>query len=295
MARRDLMDLDECVMSALDLFIESKLPKLQLGSYKRPLVVGSGNAAVTGRILFEGKPAVFADESTYKTKLKAAKPDGAILISASGSKHAPIIAKDLNKRRIETRLLTCNPNAPAARFVDKTFVFPKQSEPYTYNTSTYLSMILAHTKEDPKQIKEHIRRVQRRVSKDIGSYNAYFLIVPSKFDALRKMFATKFDELFGPMVNGRIFTPEQTKHAKTIVQSDKELFISFGYENKVWGMSRLNISLPKNADFGALMAIGYFVIGKIQKNKPQYFKRNIERYARKASELFGSRIEPVVE
>ncbi len=91
-------DLDECVLNALDLFERNGLPQLSLGEYKRPLVVGSGNAAVTGRILFNDKDAVFADESTYSRKLEAVNGiDGAILISASGGKHAPGIAKNLNQ------------------------------------------------------------------------------------------------------------------------------------------------------------------------------------------------------
>lgn len=289
----ELIDLDECVLRALNLFIEKKLPRLQLGRYTRPLVVGSGNAAVTGRVLLHKQDAVFADESTYKTRIKAAKPDGAVLISASGAKHAPVIAKELKRRNIETRLLTCAPDAPAAKFADHVFVFPKQPEPYTYNVSTYLGMVLARTKEDPRKIKAHIRKL--RVPKNIGAYNAYFLIVPAEFDAMREMFSTKFDELFGPMVNGRVFTPEQTKHSKTVVQSDKELFISFGYENELWGTKRLNLSLPKNAGFGMMMACAYYVIGRIQKDKPPYFKQHIGRYVKKASELFGSRIEPVVK
>ena len=120
-----LINLDECVVSALELFIKKGLPKLDLGNYKRLLVVGSGNAIVTGKILFEDKDAVFADESSYLKKLEAVEVDAAFLISASGGKHAPIIAKELKKRKIKTFLLTNNPDAPAKAVVDKTFVFPK--------------------------------------------------------------------------------------------------------------------------------------------------------------------------
>ena len=62
--------LDKVVIDALNLFKKSKLPKLNL-KYKRPLVLGSGNAAVTGRIIFADKDAIFADEGNYKQKLKA--------------------------------------------------------------------------------------------------------------------------------------------------------------------------------------------------------------------------------
>jgi hypothetical protein len=42
------------------------------------------------------------------------------------------------------------------------------------------------------------------------------------------MFLTKFDELFGPLMSARMFTFEQTKHAKTVVASEPELFINQG-------------------------------------------------------------------
>ena len=76
-----IIGLDECVLSALQLFIAEGIPELHLGSYDRPLVVGSGNAAATGRIIMEGSDAVFADEGTYRDNLDIV--DGAILISAS--------------------------------------------------------------------------------------------------------------------------------------------------------------------------------------------------------------------
>ena len=48
-------------------------------------LVGSVNAAATGRILLEKADAVFANESTYEAKLASIRGiDGATLISASG-------------------------------------------------------------------------------------------------------------------------------------------------------------------------------------------------------------------
>jgi hypothetical protein len=290
-----LPDLDEVVIDALNLFKKSKLPKLNL-KYKRPLVVGSGNAAVTGKIIFADKDAIFADEGNYKQKLKAIKNiDGAILISASGGKHAPIIAKDLKKRKIETVLITNNPNAEANKFVKKTFFYPKNTEPYTYNTSTYMGMILGKTKESPQKILNLIKKT--KVPKNLKKFNAFYIIVPTEFDNVRELFQTKFDELFGPMINGRVFTIEQTKHAKTVVPSDKEFFIGLGYNNKQFGnkKNRLNVTLPKNAGPATVMALGYHIIGQIQKQHPDYFKNNITNYTKQTSKMFGSIIKPIVE
>ncbi len=152
-----LMDLDEAVVAALKLLSVTRLPETNIREFKRPLVVGSGNAAAAGRIIFRDADAVFADESNYTERLAAASGiDGAFIISASGGKHAPSIAKDLKSRGLCTVLLTCNERAPAGLDADKTCVFPKNPEPYTYNTSTYMGMILSSTGEDPRRILRHI-------------------------------------------------------------------------------------------------------------------------------------------
>lgn len=297
-----LPDLDVVTINALDLFIEEGIPKLDLGNYSRPIILGSGNAFNTGKILFHDKDAVFADEGTVHEKLESIKNiDGAILISASGAKHAPIIAKELNEKQIETRLLTCNKDAPAKAVVgeDKTFVFPKRTEPYTYNVSTYLGMIFGKTQEDPAKLKEFIEKNIDPIleSKSLDDFKAFFLLIPERFDAIKEMLVIKFDELFGPHIPNRVYTVEQTKHAKTVVPWDKELFLSFGKQNNHFGSpdARLDIPLPDDADFGAMMAIGYYVIGKIQKAKPPFFKESIVDYCKKTSEDFGSTIKPIVE
>ncbi len=292
---RHLPDLDEIVLSALDLFSEG-LPGLDVAAFRRPLVVGSGNAAATGRILFSGKDAVFADESTYRGKLS--QVDGVVIISASGAKHAPVIAKEVIRRKIPVVLVTNTEDSPAARLLPKksVVVLPKQPEPYTYNTSTYMSAIIAQTREDPQQIKKFIlQKVKPKIPRNLRRYSAFYLILPEEFDVLREMLRTKFDELFGPMVVGRIFTLEQTKHAKTVVPSDKELFISFGVKNSYYGRHKLYIPLPKNASYAAAMAITYYFIGNIQKQHPPYFKKHITQYLKQASKIFKSKLSVVVE
>ena len=292
----ELIDLDQCVLNALDLFITGGIPKLEIPNFKRPIVLGSVNAFVAGKIMFAETDTVFADESDYAQKLNAVKDiDGAILISASGAKTAPVIAQELKKRNIETVLITNTKNSPAEQYVGKTYVFAKNPEPYTYNTSTYLGMILAKTQEDPKNILSAIENIKNLIPNDLSKYKAFFVIVPNEFDTIRDMLWTKFDELFGPMVTTRVYTPEQTKHAKTVINSDTELFISFGYDNMIFGKNRLNIPLPAGFNYGTLMAVAYYVIGQIQKANPPYFKDNIESYVQKASEIFGEKLSVIVE
>jgi hypothetical protein len=289
-----IINLDECVTNALGLFIHSPPPKLILNKFKKPLVIGSGNAAVTGRILFSNKEAIFANESNYLKKLKNTKRiDGCVIISSSGEKHAPIIAKKIKTKKIKTVLLTNNTKAPANKYTTKTIVFPKNTEPYTYNTSTYLAMILAKTQENPRKIKEHINKLKKPIN--LKKYTSFFIIVPEELEEAKEMFQTKFDELFGPEIQGRVFTFEQAKHAKTITPSNSELFISFGKPNKTFGKHRLNIPLPKNPNYGALIAVGYYTIGQIQKQHKPYFKKNIEKYTKQASKLFNHKISVIVE
>jgi D-arabinose 5-phosphate isomerase GutQ len=299
-----LINLDECVLNALNLLASSKgkLPRLQFDNFKRPLVVGSGNAAITGKIIFSDQDAVFANESTYQHALQTIKAiDGVILISASGGKHAPEIANYLNsrKKKLPLILLTCNKNAEAKKYVDRMIVFPHNPEPYTYNTSTYMGMILAKTKENPLAILRHIKRVVEPILKShtvsFANYDAFFLLVPENLDLIKDMLRTKFVELFGRKVARDIFTWEQAKHATTVVPYDTELFISFGRKNNVWGKHRLYIPLPKNANYGAIMAIGYYVIGKIQAQKPPFFKDSIATYCRQAKKWFDKELPVIVK
>lgn len=303
---KSLIDLDACVINALDLFADpsTKFPRPDLGRFKRPLVVGSGNAIATGKIIFDSKDAVFADEGTFKSKLDDIDDiDGVVLFSASGGKHAPIIAKEVKPRGLSVVLFTANPSSMAKDHVDETHVFPSRAEPYTYNTSTYMGMLMGSLVDDPqaeaKKIRAYIRETidptLARFGKKLGDFPAFYLLVPEQFDLIRVMLATKFVELFARRVARDVFTWEQSKHATTVVETPGELFISFGRENDTFGKERLNIPLPENCSYPAIMAIGYYVIGKIQVQKPDWFKQGIVPFAEKASKLFGQTIKPLVE
>ncbi len=287
---KNIPDLDVCVLGALELFSDKKLPKIKIPSGKL-LVVGSGNALATGKIIFRNHDAVFASESDYEEKLRHFKFNVGVVISASGSKHAPGIVKKMKSKKIKTFLITNTGDAPASKFASKTFVLPKQREPYTYNTSTYLSMIFASEPENFGDIYKHLNKIKVPSMK---RYDSFYLMLPKEFDAVREMLVTKFDELFGPMVLGRVYTTEQTKHAKTVTPSNKELFISFGEKNNIYGKNRLFIPLPKDCGFGGMIATAYYVIGQIQKQKEPYFKKNIEKYTKESSRIFKQEIKPIV-
>ena len=296
-------DLDVAVLGALELFQQQKLPIIDVSAYKRPLVVGSGNAEATGRIIFHTADAVFASESNFEEKLQSIQHiDGVVLISASGEKHAPIIAKKAREYGKHVTLITNTQNSSASHELDHQheydeYIFPKNREPYTYNTSTYMGMILGYTGEDPEKLYQFlIKSIAPLSFPDFSQFDKYYLIVPPKFDEIIRMFEVKFIELFGRSIARDVETAEYVKHATTVVPSN-EIFISFGEEHTTWGnpKQRLHIPLPKNADYGAMMAVGYFVISQIQKTHPPYFKDNIELYTKQISEIFSHTISPIVE
>ena len=276
---------------------------MDLSAYQRPLVVGSGNAEATGRIVFHGADAIFASESDYEGKLKRSPGiDGVVLVSASGEKHAPIIAKTAKRYGKHITLITNSRNSSASRELDHIhpydeYLFPKNREPYTYNTSTYMGMILGATQEDPAEIGRFIReRINALALPDFARYDKYFLVVPPRFSGIVRMLQVKFIELFGRTVARDVETSEYMRHATTVVPSD-ELFITFGLESRDWGdpEQRLSIPLPDGAGYGAMMAIGYYIIGQIQKRRPPSFKEHLVRYTQEASKVFGHTIAPIVE
>ncbi|MBY0539211.1 hypothetical protein K2P56_02100 [Patescibacteria group bacterium] len=295
-----LPTLDVCVLATLERFERDGIPKLPQLSSGKILIVGSVNAAATGRILATYlKNAVCADESDYE-KVVSENPDIilALLISASGGKHAVRIAQDFQKLKLRTILVTHNPAPLAGEYVEKKdiFLLPKNREPYTYNTSTYLGIILSVTQESPLQIRTFIENaVIPKVRKDFEKFDAFFITIPTSLRLIAPMLLTKFDELFGSRVSGRTYTHEQAKHATTVVPSPTEFFISFGKPTPVAPLDRnLTIPLPDDAGYGLLVAISYFLIGEIQKQHPPYFKEHIAEYCARASKLFDQNIEPIV-
>lgn len=298
---KNIPELDTVVEGALELFAATTLPPVEFSAGTRFLVLGSVNALSTGRIIFDQYAAYFADESTYREALqKLSDIDTIVIVSASGGKHAVEIAECVRSQRKEALLFTNNKEAPARQHIEdkNVFVFPKNREPYSYNTSTYLGMILAATKEDPVAILSFLQNdISPKLLRNFENYGAYTVIVPSKFVHIVPMIRTKFDELFGPAVTGRVFTEEEVKHAKTIVESPDELFISFGSENTDFGIPahRLSLPLPVGGGYAAALAATYFVVGRIQRAHPPYFKQGIERYAHKVSQYFNQTISAIVE
>jgi len=293
-----LPDLDTVVLGALEYFEKEKTRQIIPAKDQRILVLGSQGASTVGKLLYADSDAVFANESTYKDALRVHGVSAVVVISASGSKHAPEMVAYAKKKGIETFLLTATKGSPAGKLLDTDHVtvFPKLREPYTYNVSTYLGMLLAKSEENAGKIKAHIERIVPGMPDTFASFDAFFLIIPPEFEELRGLLLAKFDELFGPRIAARVYTTEQAKHAKTVVPSSTECFISFGERNKIFGTpeTRVHIPLSEYGDVAGLMATAYVVIGHIQKQLPPYFKDNIEVYTKHASKIFNTEIKTIV-
>lgn len=280
-----VMSLSENVFKALDFFIKNKPPKINLDNISLPFIIGSGNAYTTGLMLFAGKAAIFADESNFKFLIKAYQKvinkgliSNAIIISASGEKDSVWEIETAHKYKLNTILLTAQKKSSAAQIADKVYVFDSIEEPYTYNVSTYLGMILAVTKENPSFIKDFLSKL--KLPSDFQKYKAYAFILPDKFMQICSMLDIKKSELFGPHLTVRSFSCGHARHAKFVHRWQQELIVSLAnnVENFGYPENRFLIKIPETFGFGGIMALCYHILGKIQEIKAPFFAKNLEKY-----------------
>lgn len=281
-----IINLDQAVINALKFLSKEKLAKLNLKNFSFPLVVGSGNAYNTAQIIFSKQKAIIADESNfreiiirYQDLIRKKIIKEAVIISASGEKDSVWELELAKKNKLKTILLTCSANSSAAKIADQVFVYPKIAEPYTYNVSTYLGMILSFTKEKPENILNFLKKL--KLGQKISDFKSYSFIVPDEFLNICPMLDIKKSELFGPLVSIRSFSFGQARHAKFVIRDKNELVITVGSEkNKYFGLpnSRAQINLPSNYDFALIFSLTYYLVGKIQGSKPAYFKKHIKNY-----------------
>lgn len=290
-----LPNLNETVLAALDFFVKNNPPHLNLKPFSLPIVVGSGNAYNTAQIIFSGRPAIIANESNFKTILSAYKKlisnktiSQAIIISASGEKDSVWEIKLAKKSKLKTVLLTCSPDSSAAKLADQVIAYQKLPEPYTYNVSTYLGIILSAGQEEARGIEEFISKI--KLPANFKNFNSFSFILPDEFGTISPMLEIKRNELFGPYISLRAFSFGEARHAKFVNNSDKELVISFG-ENKYFGLkkNRWEIKIPRNASNSFVMALSYYLIGKIQESKTPYFKKNLANFCTEGPLAYGSK------
>lgn len=277
--------LDRTVLEALDFFTKTPPPTLDISKYSLPFVVGSGNAINTGKILFSGKAAIFADESNFRAIAAAYKPviekgliTDAVIISASGEKDSVWELELAREMKLKTTLLTCKPNSTGAKLADSVYAYKSIAEPYTYNTSTYLGMVLSSTGEKAAEVKKFIKALA--IPAGFNDYETYTFVLPDTYLNVGPMVEIKGDELFGPHIMVRAFPQGHARHAKFVHPWEKELVITLGDENKFFGdpAHRWDIALPEHASFGTVISLTYYLCGLIQKAKPDYFMQHIAAF-----------------
>ncbi len=286
-------NLDKSVLKALDFFIINKPKAKKINTKDIPFIVGSGNAYNTAQIIFKNKASIFANESNfkqilldYKKLIRKKISKNAIIISASGEKDSIWEILLAQKFNLKTTLMTCNANSTAAKLADETIVFQKLSEPYTYNVSTYLAMILSQSNENAESIKKRLESLH--FPKDFANYKAYTFILPDKLAAIAPMIEIKKSELFGARLSIRAFSQGEARHAKFVVPWEKELIISLG-ENKYFGNINNRWQLKKTTKPAEAMAICYYIVGKIQESNTPYFRDNIESYCKNGLKAYGKK------
>lgn len=287
--------LDESVLAALGFFNSNPPALLKTSRFHFPLVIGSGNAYNTALALFGQRPAIIADESNFKeiTKnynraIKSKLVDQSLIISASGEKDSIWEIKLAKKIGLKTTLLTCSPDSPAAHLADNVISYQKLPEPYTYNTSTYLGMILGASQEKPAKIERFIKTL--KLPRGFKAYQAYSFLLPDKFQPLAEMIRIKKDELFGPHLSLRAFTKGEARHAKFVHPWNKELVISLG-SNPYFGLKehRWEIKTPRQIGPAFVMALTYYLIGLIQKSKEPYFKKHLAAFCIQGTKPYGQK------
>lgn len=276
--------LDTTVQKTLEFFgTQEKIMKIDTDAFQSPLVLGSGNAIETGKILFRKKPALFASESDATEKITLPQVNEVVVISASGSKHAPYLVKLAEDAGKPTHLISSTPDSEAAKLADHAYIFPKITEPYTYNTSTYFGYLFG-AEQGNYTCQSITDFLEEKIVPELAKYNLYdytsfFIVIPNEFALLKNMIEMKFIELFGRKVARDVATYEQVKHAMTIIPDDKELFIAFGNDqNLVFGKNQINLPVFDRENYGPMMLNAYFTVGKIQHALPNYFMVNIARY-----------------
>jgi hypothetical protein len=64
----NLPSLSEIVLASLELFEKEGIPNLNIPKFKKPLIIGSGNAIATAKIIFNNTDSIFANENDFEMK-----------------------------------------------------------------------------------------------------------------------------------------------------------------------------------------------------------------------------------
>ncbi len=296
----NLCSMKEAVLWALELFGTQNLSEIKLKDFKKRVVIGSWNAIVTWKIIFAKDDVIIANESTFRDAIKKPWVDWVTVLSASGSKHSYIMAKEiLETTDLEVELLTCNSDCPTKDLIweKNIIVTPTNLEPYTYNTSTYMWWMFTQSWEKPEDIYDYlVNYIEPKLKNfDFSNYNGFVFSVPTKFCNHLEMFDRKFMELFGRNIARDIRTEEDMMHAVTLVPSKTELLVNFSGKSTIFENDVLDIEVPESFWNAGMMALWYYIVWFIQDQHKPYFMENVWKYIEKLSSTsFWKKISVIV-
>jgi hypothetical protein len=282
------------VRRALDFIGENRGFKLNLPESRRTLVVGSGNAYWTGRLIYRLSDRKFshAEEVQAIHHIDSEHEDlgDVTIVSATGSRQVVDVAKYAMDKGLKVNSITCNPNSELKAALGERIneiLIPSISEPPTINTASYGMMLYGITGEGPKPITDFLQEINAP-SQGYATYDSFSTILPDSMLELGRMASWKMHEIFGRSRGTLGTNATQLIHGGAVRDSDRELFIGIGVGGKVFDRirrvpppeeKRHIVSLP--AGFGPL---GYFmttyhIIGMIQEQlNDRGFGRGLETY-----------------
>ena len=255
--------LDHYVIKTLEGLPEWKYPDLKITKSERNIFMGSGDAANTARIFAQilGGHALNVCNYQIFFENEPGRDSDVYILNASGGKDGLKMAQWLTERNWHPKLLTNNPEPPAGKFLrpEDIFVFPANTEPPTYNISTYASMIYWLLKEDLEAIREKIKNLE---IPDLRKYKFIFFMVQDKYETIGRMATRKVAETLADVgANGCGYS--NAVHGMLIQPNPGRLIFCLNCKYEGSGDSyELNI----DSFLGSLLCLLY-IIGKNQTDR----------------------------
>lgn len=253
--------LDYYVIETLKALKSWNYPKVDLQKSDRNIFMGSGSAYCTAQLWVKKYGGIALNASEYKEYLENCvekKFTSVNIVSASGGKDSIPMAEFCNNiLGVKPNLITCNAEAPAAKYCAKVFAFPSFQEPPTYNTSTYGSMIYWLFGEDPQTILDFISKME---VPNLRQYHYVFFMADDKHATIAEMAARKIAETNqGVATNAAGFT--HGAHGMLRQPDEKRLVVSM---NMDYPFAKEQSYAIKLDSYLGLMMATYYIIGKNQ-------------------------------
>jgi len=300
MSERPYPPLALIVRAGLEFFVRNEarpgfLPEFPYSVDEPVFAVGRGNAERVADLIFANfRNSTVTDQDAFLEhyeKVRAANPR-VVLVSSSGGKGLENVMEYFKSTHVPYDLFTCKDGTEVGESADNLYLFPSSDEPFSYNFSTYFSMLLSSFGESPSSILELINSIP-----EFDVHTAYAMAAPSRYEKnIRGMFDHKCNELFGGNKKPSLWSESDIDHGAGIVRADGSVIFGVGIPeerseriagyisayDKERSQTRRYISVPFTPEhsYAAYMAVMYHIIGKVQEKMPDLFGQNVEEHIR---------------